>query len=215
MLVAPNVMDVERKLGLVPRDFRRWVALHEQTHRVQFAAANWLPDHLLGLMGRLIAAEADAAEGVPDLVGRLVSRQRPEHGSGVMLDLFTAPAGRDPLAEATAVMSLLEGHADVLMDLAGPDVVTTLPVIRARFESRRDQRGLTAMLGRLIGMDAKLAQYRDGASFCRAVLGRVGHRGLNAVFEAPDKMPLPDELGDPDRWIARVLHADPQNHGAA
>ncbi|HEY5554833.1 MAG TPA: zinc-dependent metalloprotease, partial [Cellulomonas sp.] len=46
LLVAPNVLQVERALGVEPADFRLWIALHEQTHALQFAAAPWLADHL-------------------------------------------------------------------------------------------------------------------------------------------------------------------------
>ncbi len=48
LLVAPNIVAVERELGVVPADFRLWVCLHEETHRVQFTAVPWLRGHVLG-----------------------------------------------------------------------------------------------------------------------------------------------------------------------
>ncbi|MGA4668925.1 zinc-dependent metalloprotease [Propionibacteriaceae bacterium Y1923] len=218
LLVAPNVVQVERQLALVPRDFRTWVALHEQTHRVQFAAAPWLPDHLLGLVRRVLAAEDDAGEGILDVLLRLVRpgggrakdgadqlSGEPARSHGAMLDVLSAPQAGEPLDEVNAVMSLLEGHADVLMDLAGPEVIETLPVIRKRFEARRDGGGRFAAIGKLVGMDAKLAQYRDGAVFSRAVLDVAGHQGLNRVFESPQHLPSRDELLEPALWMRRVL----------
>ncbi|MGA4506382.1 zinc-dependent metalloprotease [Propionibacteriaceae bacterium G1746] len=206
LLVAPNVIAVERQLRLVPRDFRTWVALHEQTHRVQFAAAPWLPDYLLALVDEVVSAEDDAGESVGDVLARVLRRgERPQHSQGAMLDVLSAPQAHAPLDKVTAVMSLLEGHADVVMDLAGPGLITTLPTIRARFESRRDQGGRFAALGKLVGLDGKLAQYRDGAVFCRAVLDAAGHQGLNRVFEGPEQLPTRDELLSPALWLRRVL----------
>ena len=206
LLVAPNVIHVERQLKLDPADFRTWVALHEQTHRVQFAAAPWLPDYLLGLVNAVLSAEDEAGESAWNVVLRVLRRQAaPERSNGAMLDLMSAPAAAEPLDQVNAVMSLLEGHADVLMDLAGPDLIKTLPTIRGRFEARRDQTGRFALIGQLVGMDAKLAQYRDGAAFSRAVLDVAGHQGLNRVFESAGHLPSRDELLAPELWMRRVL----------
>ena len=204
LLVAPNVMHVERQLRLVPGDFRQWVSLHEQTHRVQFAAAPWLPEHLLGLVGEVMAAEDEAGESVADVLTRVSRRERPSESNGALLDVVSAPQARVALDRATAVMSLLEGHADVVMDLAGPEVVATLPVIRAKFERRRDQGGNWELVSKALGMDAKLAQYRDGAAFCRVVLDQVGHPGLNRVFERAEHLPTRAELAEPAQWLVRM-----------
>ena len=207
VLVAPNVIHVERQLRLVPTDFRTWVALHEQTHRVQFAAAPWLPDYLLSLVSQVLAAEDEAGESVGDVLVRALRRrpqsQSPSHGA--MLDVLSAPGATDPLDRVNAVMSLLEGHADVLMDLAGPEVIGSLPTIRSRFEARRNSTGRFAAIGKLVGMDAKLAQYRDGAVFCRSVLDIAGHSGLNRVFESAATLPTREELLAPELWHKRVL----------
>jgi putative hydrolase len=104
----------------------------------------------------------------------------------------------------TAVMSLLEGHADVMMDRVGTDVVPTLPAIRTAFEAHRDRGGVARLLSRLLGLDLKRAQYRDGAAFCRAVLARADLDVLNLAFTAPEAMPTLVELHDPDRWLRRV-----------
>lgn len=210
LLVAPNVIHVERQLRLVPSDFRTWVALHEQTHRVQFAAAPWLPDYLLSLVSKVLAAEDEAGESVSDVLVRMLRRQPKEQSNGAMLDALSAPEAAEPLDQVNAVMSLLEGHADVLMDLAGPEVIGTLSVIRGRFEARRDSGGRFAAIGKLVGMDAKLAQYRDGAVFCRAVLDVAGHQGLNRVFESAASLPSRVELLEPDLWLRRVLGLAPR-----
>jgi putative hydrolase len=110
--------------------------------------------------------------------------------------------------EVGAVMALLEGHADVTMDAAGRGLVPSVRQLRARFEARRDRaadaHGLARLLRRLLGLDAKLAQYRDGAAFVRAVRRSVGIDGLNAVWTDPALLPSPTEISDPARWVRRV-----------
>ena len=101
-------------------------------------------------------------------------------------------------------MSLLEGYADDMMDRVGPDVVPSVSTIRKRFEARRNRGGWTKALNNALGMDLKLAQYRDGAAFCRAVISDVGVAGLNVVYDGPDRLPSPAEIADPARWVRRV-----------
>ncbi len=193
LLVAPNVAFVERALGAVPADFRLWVCLHEQTHRLQFAAAPWLRGHLIEQVGRLLAESSQE----PDPADR-----GPRASS--FMDLVFAPAQRVVFDEITAVMSLLEGYADVMMDRVGPDIVPTVDVLRAGFEARRRRGGWTRIVNKLSGLNVKLAQYRDGAAFCRAVIGRVGVDGLNLVYSEAAALPSLRELYHPDEWLARV-----------
>jgi coenzyme F420 biosynthesis associated uncharacterized protein len=103
-------------------------------------------------------------------------------------------------------MSLLEGHADVVMDGVGPQVIPSVGTIRRRFDERRKGVGtLDRILRRLLGVEAKMAQYRDGARFVRAVVDKVGMPEFNAVWAAPENLPTRSEIDDPDAWIARVL----------
>jgi coenzyme F420 biosynthesis associated uncharacterized protein len=105
----------------------------------------------------------------------------------------------------TAVMSLLEGHADVMMDAVGADVIPTVDVLRQRMTERRtNPKATEAFVRRLLGMEAKLAQYRDGAAFVRAVLDAAGTDGFNKVWQSPDTLPTREELHSPQQWIARV-----------
>ena len=102
-------------------------------------------------------------------------------------------------------MSLLEGHADVVMDVVGPEVVASVKTIRERFEARRGGRGVVdQVLRRLLGLEAKMRQYADGARFVRAVTQEVGTEGFNAVWTSPDTLPLPAEIADPVSWVRRI-----------
>ena len=208
LLVAPNIVHVERELGVVASDFRLWVCLHEETHRVQFGATGWLDGHLIGeiraLLSDLMAQPTQLAERLAGVLKDLPGIVR-GHGGNGLLDALQTQEQRDRLAGITAVMSLLEGHADVVMDDVGPQVVPTVADIRQRFGRRRAGRGaVDQLLRRLLGLDAKLRQYADGARFVRAVIAEVGMPGFNAVWTSAETLPKPTEIAAPKDWVRRV-----------
>ncbi len=191
LLVAPNVADAERKLGVDHHAFRLWVCVHEVTHRYQFAHAPWLADHLRGLLARVVAGEAQTPAG-----------WRPSLGAAALLEAALGADGKAALGEITAVMSLLEGYADFMMDRTGK--IPGVDAIRARFQVRREAPGFDAVLRTLTGLDVKVAQYRNGASFCRQVVEAVGVDGLNRAYLGVETLPTPEEISEPARWVDRV-----------
>jgi coenzyme F420 biosynthesis associated uncharacterized protein len=208
LLVAPNIVHVENELGVDPADFRLWVCLHEETHRVQFTAVPWMRDHVQSEIERLVGAvdldPARLAAMLSEGVRRIgdVVRGNDEVS---LLDIFSTPAQREVMDRITGVMSLLEGHADVVMDGVGPEVIASVEDIRTKFDKRRRGAGyLDRILRRLLGLDAKMAQYRDGAAFVRSVVGRVGMDDFNAVWSEPAHLPSKVEIGNPEAWVRRV-----------
>ena len=202
LLVAPNIVHVERELACDPTDFRLWVCLHEETHRVQFTAVPWMRDHLFSEM-HAIADTIEPGQVLEDTLGRLSQVIR---GEGSLLDAIGSPEQKEILDRVTAVMSLLEGHADVVMDGVGPTVIPSVAEIRRKFDRRRKGVGtLDRLLRRLLGLDAKMAQYRDGARFVRGVVDKVGMHEFNAVWESPTNLPSRAEIADPSAWVGRVL----------
>ncbi len=192
LLVAPNVVSIESRLGVNPTDFRLWVCLHEQTHRFQFGQAPWLRGHLLDLMRELLSETEPLQQWRAGETPRSVA------------DLVVSPAQKATFDQLTAIMSLVEGHADVMMDRVGTSVLPTLPVIRRAFENHRDRGGWSAVVGKLLGADLKRAQYRDGAKFCQAVLDRAGLDMLNVAFSEASMLPTLAEIHDPEQWLHRV-----------
>ena len=188
VLVAPNIAKIERSMGVDRDDFRLWVCLHEQTHRQQFARAPWLRAHLIGEIGQLLADEPGGSKGRPKS----------------LIDVVTTPAQKVVFERVGAAMALLEGYADDMLDRVGPDVVGSVATIRARFDARRNKGGWTKAVNSALGLDLKLAQYRDGARFCRAVIDRVGVDGLNVVYDAAENLPSPAEIADPAAWLRRI-----------
>jgi coenzyme F420 biosynthesis associated uncharacterized protein len=214
LLVYPNVIAVERQLRVEPSDFRLWVCLHEVTHRVQFTANPWLPGYMSQALGVLTG---EGSDDVARVVGRLAdfARSRGDashedpHSTGIigLLRAVQSEPQREALDQLLVLGTLLEGHADHVMDAVGPVVVPSVSTIRSRFDERRNRKQppLQRLLRALLGIDAKLSQYTRGKAFVDHVVGRVGMERFNTVWTGPDTLPRPLEIEYPQRWIDRVL----------
>ncbi len=211
LLVAPNILTVEQELSVDPEDFRLWVCLHEQTHRVQFAAAPWLREYLLAeidQLGGLLLGNMDTLGERLGAAVRGLTAEGPgaaSNGGSGLIDLFEAPEEKASLSRLTAVMSLLEGHANVVMDAVDSSIVPTVRTIRQRFNARgKDRSPLEKFMRKLLGLDAKMRQYTDGARFVRAVVDEVGMDGFNAVWLRASNLPTEEEIHAPALWTARM-----------
>src|SRR6202044_3805818 len=189
-LVAPNIVMVERELGVNPHDFRRWVCLHEETHRVQFTSVPWLRGYVQGMMTEfLLASDLDAGaivERLRSAAGAVAGAVRGGDGESLM-EAMQTPAQRELLDKLTAVMTLVEGHGDYVMDAVGPQVLPSVADIRGKFNSRRGSAGrMEQILRRILGIDLKMKQYAEGARFVRTVVEEVGMTGFNRVWTSPE-----------------------------
>jgi coenzyme F420 biosynthesis associated uncharacterized protein len=212
LLVAPNIVDVERKLGAEPRDFRLWVCLHEVTHRTQFTAVPWLRGHFLGEVQAFVDASHLDGEQLLDRLRHglraLADAIRNPDSRTSVLDLVQTPAQRKVLDRLTALMTLLEGHAEFVMDAVGPEVVPTVEDIRAKFNRRREAANpVERVIRKLLGIEVKLRQYAEGRKFVHGVVERVGMAEFNKVWQSPLTLPRVSELTDPDAWVDRVCGA--------
>lgn len=215
LLVTPNIVAVERSLRLNPSDFRLWVCLHEVTHRVQFSSSPWLAEYMKESVETL---GATVDESMTDVVGRLAaelrSRKEPDSSDGAtaggiigLLRASQAEPQRDALDRMLVLGTLLEGHADHVMDAVGPAVVPSVATIRAAFDKRRQRKSnpVQRIIKMLLGMDAKMAQYVRGKAFVDAVVLKVGMEQFNTIWTGPETLPLLDEIDNPDAWVKRVL----------
>ena len=222
LLVAPNVLEIRQRLDLDVLDLPAWVALHEATHLIQLNAAPWLAGHLADqlrvVVGGLVAASRSAAAGGPGPyagITRAVALARsadasPTEPVELLLNGFLGAPEREHLARLSAILALLEGHAEAVLDAVDPSRMPSVHRLRAVLDRTRRAScgsgpgaGAGPLLNRLIGMETKEAQYADGAAFVRAVVERVGCTGLNTVWGGPANLPLPEEIPRPDRWIER------------
>ncbi|MCX6389591.1 MAG: zinc-dependent metalloprotease, partial [Solirubrobacterales bacterium] len=210
LFVAPNLAAAQSSFGgASDDDFIRWVAVHELTHAVQFGAVDWLRPYLGGIASQLLAS-LESSSGVrrrpvKDLARDFVDRA----GRGV--------ATRDPMAvmlsredhqlvgQMQAAMTVVEGHAEHVMDAAGAAAIPSLPQLRAAMIERRQAPGpLWRILGKVLGMEMKMRQYEMGRVFCNQVVREAGVVGLNRVWESPEALPSLAEIAEPQLWLERI-----------
>jgi coenzyme F420 biosynthesis associated uncharacterized protein len=208
LFVLPNLAQVTRSFEADEREFMTWVALHEVTHAVQFASVPWLHAHLAGLVKELLA-RAEVRIDTPrklrvptrDEIRQLLAALR----EGDLVSIVTTSGERDTLDRVQAVMAVVEGHAEHVMDAVAPDLVPSLDRLRTGIDRRRrSQSGLSRLVARLLGLDLKLRQYEQGKRFCDAVVRQGGVAALHHVFSAPEALPSLAELEDPRSWLART-----------
>ncbi len=210
LLVAPNVVEVERKIDAVPHDFRLWVCLHEVTHRTQFTAVPWMRGYFLGQVQAFVDASQTGmdqfAERLRGALSALADAVRNPDSHASVLDLIQSPEQRAIVDRLTALGTVLEGHAEYVMDGVGPDVVPTVAEIRAKFNKRREAHNpIERVLRRLLGIDAKMQQYVQGHKFVRTVVDQVGIDQFNLIWKSPMNLPRLDEISDPQAWVGRVV----------
>lgn len=215
LLVYPNIISVERQLRVPASDFRMWVCLHEVTHRVQFTANPWLADHM---SSALKALTSDGSDDLTEVISRLSSFVKNRQLGGDVADpkdagiiglmrVFQSEAQREGLDQLLVLGTLLEGHADFVMDAVGPAVVPSVELIRRKFDQRRQKRQppLQRLVRALLGFEAKMNQYTRGKAFVEHVVNKVGMDRFNAVWSGPESLPRPAEIDNPQLWIDRVL----------
>jgi coenzyme F420 biosynthesis associated uncharacterized protein len=213
LLVAPNIVAAQQALDVPAEDFQMWVCLHECTHRLQFTAVPWLREYFSGEVASFLSGLDETATSaftrLPEVVKQL-RRRGGETDPGStgpigLVEVLQSPRQREVFDRLIALSTLLEGHADHVMDAVGPTVVPSVSIIRARFTARRRGGGLLdRILRTLLGVDAKVKQYAAGAAFTRYVVDEVGMTGFNRVWESPETVPLRAEISDPAAWVRRV-----------
>ena len=207
LFVLPNLGQAVRSFEADEREFMTWVTLHEVTHAVQFAGVPWLHAHVAGLVQKLLASaevriDAPRKLRVPTLdeIRELTGALR----NGDLVSIVTTQAERETLDQVQAVMAVIEGHAEHVMDAVAPDLVPSLARLRAAIDRRRrSQSGLSRIVARLLGLDLKLRQYEQGKQFCDAVVSEAGVSALHHVFSSPEALPTLAELDDPHAWLER------------
>jgi coenzyme F420 biosynthesis associated uncharacterized protein len=203
------MVAVEQQLRVDPTDFRLWVCLHEVTHRVQFTAVPWTRTYMLDQITKLSdSVDPDPAvlrerlSGAFSEIGKVV---RGEGDGAGLLSVLATPEQRQILDEVTAFMSLVEGHAEWVMNAVSPTIIPTQRTIERRFADRRKGGNpLDKLLRRLLGLEAKTRQYVDGSSFVRAVVAQVGVDGFNAIWTSRDTLPTKAEIAAPADWVTRI-----------
>ncbi len=209
LFVEENIRRTALALDVPLNPFRTWIALHETTHAFEFEAHPWLRPYLAERLERQISSMSTSAAGLSGDALKKLGRvlRRAGAGENWMEGLMT-PVQRREFREVQAVMSVLEGFGDYMMDEVGRDLVPGVELISARFHARRENRtSFERAMMRITGMDLKMEQYRKGEEFVAAIASARGAKALHALWLGPESLPSPEEIDQPSRWLARVLPA--------
>jgi coenzyme F420 biosynthesis associated uncharacterized protein len=208
LFVMPNLGQAVKSFGAQEDEFMTWVALHEVTHAVQFAGVPWLHGHVAGLVRDLLRSAELRMDAERKLRLPTVTELKRVAGAlrrGDLISIFASPGERETLDRVQAVMAVIEGHAEHVMDAVAPDLLPSLPKLRAALDRRRtSQSALSRLLAKLLGLELKLRQYEQGKFFCDAIVRSAGTEALVLVFSTPEALPTLAEIIEPGSWLQRV-----------
>jgi coenzyme F420 biosynthesis associated uncharacterized protein len=206
--VIPNIARFEKEWSLNPVDFRAWVALHEVTHRYEFARP-WVREHFLSLVRDLVEhAELDLSaleqrlEGLD--LGNPDALQDAFEGVGNFLGHASDPEQRLRIARVQAFIAAAEGYGDHVMEALGRRMLSTYAQIEEALRRYREDRHGDQAIERLLGLEMKREQYRLGREFCARVAELTDEATLARVWESPESLPSMPELEEPTLWLARM-----------
>jgi coenzyme F420 biosynthesis associated uncharacterized protein len=121
------------------------------------------------------------------------------------MDIVMTPEQKRLFDEMQALMSVIEGYSNHVMNAVGKQVLPSLETMQHAFEARQKQRSQAeALFIRLTGLEMKMEQYRLGEQFIDAVVRERGHDFALRVWEGPQNLPTLTELRAPHQWIARI-----------
>ena len=208
LFVLPNLGEAIKRFEADEHEFITWVALHEVTHAVQFGGVPWLQDHLAGLLRELLeSAEARMAK---QRKLRVPSRETLERVGRAalkadLIGMVATEPERAVIDRTQAVMAVIEGHAEHVVDAVAPELLPSLPDLRwALDERRRVQSPFGRLISRLLGLEMKLKQYERGKQFCDAIVESGGSAALRHLFSSPEALPTLAEIEDPAAWLRRA-----------
>ncbi|WP_428114893.1 zinc-dependent metalloprotease [Candidatus Poriferisodalis sp.] len=206
--VGPNILVTEKRFAFSPAQFRLWLALHELTHRAQFTGVPWLRPHFLELVNGLVDEAQPDPDRLREGLRKLVAQRRSGNdvlGEGGLAAVFATEHQRGLISQVGGMMSLVEGHGDVTMARAArghiPDAERFALVMHHR---RRSARGMARLVQRLLGIEAKLAQYQAGEDFIAEIEAERGPRAVDRIWERVEHLPSMAEIREPAAWLERV-----------
>lgn len=205
--VGPNILGLEKRFGFAPGPFRLWVALHEVTHRAQFTGVPWMRGYFLSLVDETLASIDPDPRRLFDGLLRAVDRVRrgeDPFADGGIVGLFATEKQRHTLNRIQALMCLLEGHGNVVMDRIGARHVNDQERMSSTLRARRQAGGAQRLFYRVTGIEMKVQQYEMGERFVHAVEEAAGPRALHPAWADAANLPALDEIRDPEAWLRRV-----------
>ncbi|CAA9566016.1 MAG: hypothetical protein AVDCRST_MAG33-2064 [uncultured Thermomicrobiales bacterium] len=210
--VEPNIRQIEATLGLPRNDFRMWLALHETTHAFEFEGNPWVPRYFNGLLNRYLGTvEHDARLLTSGITGlrTLVGRTRSRDANSSWVEAVMTQEQRDIFGQLQALMCMVEGYSNHVMNAVGRDLLPTYDTISRRFEQRKSRRSpADELFGRITGLKLKMEQYRLGEEFIDAVVAARSHDVARRVWDGPEFLPTMGEIRNPSAWLTRIDQMD-------
>jgi coenzyme F420 biosynthesis associated uncharacterized protein len=210
--VGPNVLALEKRYGFPPREFRLWLALHEVTHRMQFTGVPWLRPYFLSLVDDSLSSFDPDPKKMVESLKRAVAEARAGRNpldEGGIVTILATPEQQLVIQRIGGLMSVLEGHGDLIMDRAATDRVPSAERFSSVLHDRRQSKGAARLLQKIVGLEAKLKQYEEGEKFLET-LEAAGGEGIELLWRGPEYLPDLGEIRDPQRWLSRVTEATAQ-----
>jgi coenzyme F420 biosynthesis associated uncharacterized protein len=205
--VGGNILALEKRFAFRPRDFRLWIAIHEVTHRAQFTGVPWMKPYYLSLVESSLSSIDPDPRRLVQALARAADEFRNGRNpldDGGLVALLASEEQRGALANVQALMSLLEGHGNSVMNKLGRDHVAGQARMARVLQARRQSAGMAAFLQKLVGIDSKMRQYEVGEAFVAAIEREAGPRAIDAAWRGPEFLPTIEELSAPRDWLARV-----------
>jgi coenzyme F420 biosynthesis associated uncharacterized protein len=204
--VEPNIARVQGKLGLNDEDFRLWIALHETTHAFEFEAYPWVRDYFNELLRTYFDQLNNQLESLGGSLGQLISRVLEGRTNGKhWIEMMLTPEQRELFDKIQALMSIVEGYGNHIMNAVGRQLLPSFDQIEQRVAQRQQNKTLFEQIfNRVTGMDLKLAQYQQGEAFVNAVVAKRGGAFAHRVWERRENLPTMEEIRNPDAWISRI-----------
>lgn len=207
-LVAPNILEIERRRQFRPDEFRFWICLHEATHRLQFTGVPWMRSYFMGLLeeaSSMLVGDEGRLLNVVAGIRRALAEGRPILDEAGLPGLLAGPGQREVLDRLQALMTLLEGHGHAVMDRIGARCLVTGERMSRLLDGSGDGKDQKlGLLLRLAGVGMKLKQYQTGAAFISYVEQRAGWGAVDRAWESEAALPTLAEIREPERWLSRV-----------
>ncbi|HEX7248107.1 MAG TPA: zinc-dependent metalloprotease [Actinomycetota bacterium] len=209
MFVVANVKRFETDWSLEPTDFRTFVAMHEVTHRFEFARP-WARERFDALLDDFLSTLRIDLEGMQARLSTLDTsdpealQQAFESDEG----LFGAELDdeqRLKLARIQAFMSAAEGYGDHVMHALGSELLPSYGRIEEAMRRYREGEAGDPVFERLLGVEMKREQYEAGRAFCDTVVELTDEATLARMWDSPDAMPSLPEVAEPRLWLARTV----------
>jgi coenzyme F420 biosynthesis associated uncharacterized protein len=207
LFVVPNIARFEKEWSLDPTDFRTWIAIHEVTHRFEFARpwalarfreliddfTSTLTLDVEELQQRLASLDASNPEGMQEMLA----------GQDSLFGAVMDDEQRLKLRRVQAFMTASEGYGDHVMHALGAQMLPSYARIDEAMRRYRETEHVDPVFERLLGIEVKREQYRLGRAFCDTVVELTNEATLARMWDSAEALPSMPELEEPRLWLAR------------